>query len=328
MATSFSSSSAKVQAEKLTLLRLPNEILLQILSQLPRKDLFWNVGMTCQKLFVITCDILKNQVQLSGKISYHELDSRLRIQRISRYKQTLESIVHLTIGSEEDSCLKDCTCTVISTSSPIHQQGLLLRVSISRHDFNCLFNHLKIQKLTQLKGLFIKNDVAIVLLLNYVINELSDFEKCKIECLGLIGFRSDQCEAIVGVLGSTLKYLNISKCYQQIINSKCLFTHDAVRRMISACPKLDHLELYGSTEIADGIKKDFSGITTVKTGLVSPCWKRRALKLREEFCKFGRCGNGLTDQQIMNRLNRDGVDYVPEPLMALLAVASEWHSIR
>ena len=97
MATSFSSSSAKVQAEKLTLLRLPNEILLQILSQLPRKDLFWNVGMTCQKLFVITCDILKNQVQLGGKIIYRELDSRLRIQRISRYKQTLESIVHLTI---------------------------------------------------------------------------------------------------------------------------------------------------------------------------------------------------------------------------------------
>lgn len=51
---------------QLLLTDLPNEVLFHIVSYLPKEDLFWTIGATCQQLFEICCIFNDNTIILSG----------------------------------------------------------------------------------------------------------------------------------------------------------------------------------------------------------------------------------------------------------------------
>ena len=178
-----------------------------------------------------------------------------------------------------------------------------------------------------LLGLFLNRDQSILCKYVPIRKEpmsafISACQDKKLEYLSLIGFRDDNVwEQIMECCSSTLRYLNLSNC--------CFASNPSiVYRAIEACSKLEHVVLYGFFIPRDELKKYLANTAVVDQGLVSPYWKKRARKLHEQFCKYGSCGKELSEEQIRWKLNIQNINYIPEPLAALLMVAREWHSIR
>ena len=89
------------------LLNLPDEILLNILSWIPTLDVFWCAGLTCQKLFALTCEILNNTIELREVDSSSEnkfsliAELRLadRLEEVFRREQILNCVSHVIVPS-------------------------------------------------------------------------------------------------------------------------------------------------------------------------------------------------------------------------------------
>ena len=319
---------------------LPNEILLKILSYLPREDWFWTVGLTCKKLFWVICGILGNQLRLndikSDEMGGDEMKRvvKTRLQYLAMYKEILQSIYVLVMDNCDSRGFGDSINLVRMRKASEKQ----LRLVIINWDYIVIFfpryffEFLK--KLSHLKALFINSeangnsakfkdscltseespfcDGMFAQLCDY----LSSTKSIEIEYLGLRGIRDDKiCDAIVK--NSQLKYLRIENCYFD--TQKLVWT-------IQSCKELNHLALYGIYD--NELKKQSLSISTFICDIVTPYWKRQAILLREQFCRKGVCGDALDENQIVNILNVENIKILPEPLLALLTVASEWHSIR
>ena len=90
------------------LLNLPDEILLNILSWIPTLDVFWCAGLTCQKLFALTCEILNNTIELrevgttggETKCSIiEELRVADRLEEVFRRNEILSCVSHVIVPS-------------------------------------------------------------------------------------------------------------------------------------------------------------------------------------------------------------------------------------
>ena len=324
---------------------LPNEILLKILSYLRREDWFWTVGLTCKKLFWVICEILGNQLWLnavkSNEMGGDEMKRvvKTRLQYLVMYEEILQSIYILVIDGCDSRSFGDGIDLVRMRQASEKQLRLVIINCDSIVIFFPRYFFEFLKKLRHLKALFIKSgddgncakckdswpkneyppmqdstfrDVMSAQLCDY----LSSPKGQEIRYLGLREFRDDNiCDAIVK--HSVLRYLRIENCYFDI--QKLVWT-------VQSCKELDHLALYGIYN--NELKKEVSSISTVKCDIVTPYWKRQATLLREQFCKKGVCGDELNENQIINILNVENIKTLPEPLLALLTVAREWHSIR
>ena len=89
------------------LLCLPDEILLNILSWIPTLDVFWCAGLTCQKLFALTCEILNNTIELREVGSSSEIKCSIieelrladRLEEVFRRKEILSCVSHVIVPS-------------------------------------------------------------------------------------------------------------------------------------------------------------------------------------------------------------------------------------
>ena len=60
---------------------------------------------------------------------------------------------------------------------------------------------------------------------------------------------------------------------------------------------------------------------------VSPEWMALLSELRAKFCAFGgACGTPLPSNELREKFS--GFRQLPEPFLALVSVAREWHSLR
>ena len=319
---------------------LPNEILLKILSNVPREDWFWTVGLTCKKLFWVICGILGNQLRLNDikrdEMGVDEMISvvKTRLQYLVMYKEILQSIYVLVMDIRDSRSFGDSIDLVRMRQASEKQPRLVIINCDSIVIFfpRYFFDFLK--KLSHLKALFINSEVIgncakckdsclrskECLFCDGMSAQLCDYlsstKSIEIEYLGLRGFTGDKiCDAIVK--NSQLKYLHIENCYFN--TQKLVWT-------VQSCKELDHLVLYGIYD--NELKKEFSSISTVTCDIVTPHWKKQAALLCEQFGKKGVCGDALDENQIVSILNVENIKILPEPLLALLTVASEWHSIR
>ena len=315
-----SATMGEIVKEQLTLVDLPNETLFQIFSELPKDALFWNVGLTCQKFFVITRDILEHQVHLgSNSTSFDVLHSRINI--LLRYKEILSSIGSFSIDSDDSYTFRDNLKVVLNTGTR-QNLNIVCTKKLRIEDATIACQVLK--RCNSLKGIYINkeyfdrnNDVSV----NQVSLWFSILGSIKLEFLSLIGFKEQDviCDTIVNNWNSSITYLNINRCR---------FSRHIIVRTLASCSKLEHVVLYNILEIDKDIENELTNISVIECGIISPYWRERALNLREQFCKYGSCGRELSEDQARASLRFDNVSDIPEPLMALLMAAREWHSIR
>ena len=149
---------------------------------------------------------------------------------------------------------------------------------------------------------------------------LSNSDCQTLERLGLIGFTDDRiCKTVLNVNRNNLKYIDMSQCR---------FSRSAISKLVNNCQNLEQVILYNVTDIKDMNEELSNTNATIEYGLVSPYWKNRASILREQFCKYGGCGKGVTSDQIVKGLTLDNIIDSPEPLLALFMAARDWRSIR
>ena len=94
------------------LLWLPDEILVSILNWIPKLELFWCAGLACQKLFVLSCEILNNTIELreagdntESKNIISELRQADRLEEVFRRNEILNCITHIIVPSYSHNCL-------------------------------------------------------------------------------------------------------------------------------------------------------------------------------------------------------------------------------
>ena len=99
---------------RLHLLDFPDEILIKILFCIPKLELFWCAGLTCKKLFGLSCDILNNTIELresscdqiiGSKSIIAELRQADRLEEVFRKNIILECISHIIIPSYAHNCV-------------------------------------------------------------------------------------------------------------------------------------------------------------------------------------------------------------------------------
>ena len=100
------------------LLSLPDELLVDILSWIPKQELFWCAGITCQKLFSLSCEILNNTIELREANNNYECKNMIaelreadRLEEVFRRTEILDCISHIIVPSYSRNCigmLKSC----------------------------------------------------------------------------------------------------------------------------------------------------------------------------------------------------------------------------
>ena len=93
--------------QDINLLDFPDEVLVNILSYIPRLDLFWCAGLACTKLFSLSCDMLDNTIELRESTSVDEMSQNImgdlrhadRLDEIFRTRKALDCISHIIIPS-------------------------------------------------------------------------------------------------------------------------------------------------------------------------------------------------------------------------------------
>ena len=325
----------KIQSKQINLISLPNETLFRIFSFLPKNEIFWSIGQTCQKLFVITCNILEHTISLGNEFSYQE-QFNVRFMELLKYKEVKQSIEHFFLGGGDSCYFHDNLSKVKNASISGQCNGLtiLCNREITTQEADDIFNGLR--KLTNLKGCFIFRDslcsqdplhppseIPDLCSISRLICEYLSIPNCQtLERLGLIGFTDDRiCETVLNVNRKNLKYIDLSQCR---------FGRSAIAKLVNKCQNLEKVILYNVTDIKDmNVNEELSNTNaTIEYGLVSPYWKNRASILREQFCKYGGCGKGVTSDQIVKGFTLDNIIDSPEPLLALFMAARDWRSIR
>ena len=89
------------------LLEFPDEILMNILSRIPKLDLFWCAGLSCRRLFGLSCEMLDNVIELREKPNKidakqdigAELLQHYRLDQIFRMNVILNCVSHIIIPS-------------------------------------------------------------------------------------------------------------------------------------------------------------------------------------------------------------------------------------
>ena len=87
---------SNLQDNRYTLLDFPDEILVHIFSYLSKKEIFWKMGLTCKKLFNISCEFntiieIRDDNMKESKMS--------QLNDISNYLEVLHSVSHLVVWS-------------------------------------------------------------------------------------------------------------------------------------------------------------------------------------------------------------------------------------
>ena len=77
--------------EDLNILDFPDEILLNIFSNLSKDEMFWSIGLTCKKGLYLTCEH-ETVIEMTNN-----LKDMNKLQDISKYLEVLYSITHLVI---------------------------------------------------------------------------------------------------------------------------------------------------------------------------------------------------------------------------------------
>ena len=73
------------------ILNFPDEILLNIFSNLSKDEMFWSIGLTCKKGLYLTCE---HQIVIEMT---NDLKDRNKLQDLSKYLEVLYSITHLVV---------------------------------------------------------------------------------------------------------------------------------------------------------------------------------------------------------------------------------------
>ena len=79
----------------LTLLQLPVEILVKILSPIPESEIFWNVGFTCKRLMDIALSMIR-VIELDLDLKDIR-DTRNKIKKLYSRNEVIANINHLVI---------------------------------------------------------------------------------------------------------------------------------------------------------------------------------------------------------------------------------------
>ena len=87
-------------ADTLSLLDMPDEILLNILRQLPKQDMFWAAGFTCKRLLIIACELnnvieLDEENKLLGDSDAIKCKETERVDQLFEWKEIAASLTHL-----------------------------------------------------------------------------------------------------------------------------------------------------------------------------------------------------------------------------------------
>ena len=98
---------------ELHLLDFPDEILIKILSLIPKLELFWCAGLSCRKLFGLSCEMLDNTIELREKPNKcdskadigAELLQHYRLDQIFRTNVILNCVSHIIIPSYSHKCV-------------------------------------------------------------------------------------------------------------------------------------------------------------------------------------------------------------------------------
>ena len=335
MKTSFGLSKA-------SLFSLPSEVHCQILSNLPKSDMFWNFGFTCQKFFDIACDILKYQLDISPELS--------KIKDLLLYKEIKDAISYFVVDTsgytfdeslrkihevqEKPSlcvCLKlpDKICHNIAKLEKKDVYELLVQcANLKAIFFNvsaiAQFFH-KLQFLhcdssySQFHSLPSIDSIS-KFSLDIILKAISFYRIEHVSIIGCSVTKSLQNKNNLKNL-SSLRYLNLSYC-----KVDC----DVIFKICQHCPYLEELVIYGipNLPMSDKHEQAMLKLPSLKRGLVSPHWLERALKLRDQFCKYGSCKPGMSEKDIVGLIKLDSALHMPESFLALLMAAREWHSIR
>ena len=102
----------ETEISELHLLDFPDEILIKILSFIPNLELFWSAGMSCRKLFGLSCERLDNTIELREKLNKSdakadigaELLQHYRLDQIFRTNVILNCVSHIIIPSYSHNC--------------------------------------------------------------------------------------------------------------------------------------------------------------------------------------------------------------------------------
>ena len=88
----------------LSLLDLPDEVLLSIFKFLPKYDMFWSAGFTCKRLLSVACELNnvievdeENKLLGDSKVQSREAE---RVEQLFRWDEITNSITHLIVPSE------------------------------------------------------------------------------------------------------------------------------------------------------------------------------------------------------------------------------------
>ena len=311
------------------LLSLPVEIIFRILCNLPKKKLFWNVGLTCQKLFAVCCDILDSQIELPSNISSEIF--YLRLKQLVQYQEIKCTLRHVIIDSPGFYTLDDGLKRIKDYKDVQPGLSIICHKKLSRKNAIKVCDMLK--RCNYLKGLFLhgralerteQSNEDVSQSSSSSENNLDLLSACgaKLELISLIGCNENVVFLRDKIMANslTLKYLNLS---HSLVNSD-----STLLEIIRNCVNLHQLVLYGVALSDESRKEILNVVKLLNNGLVSPYWLKRAVRLKDQFCKHGTCGEGMTEQEIMGKYNGDGLLHMPEPLLALLMAAREWHSIR
>ena len=183
-----------VGANNLSLLDMPDEILLRIISYLPRKDVFWIAGFTCKRLLAIACEI-NNVIEIAEEtlLGDNEVKSREsreseRVDQLFQWKEISASLTHLIIPNE--TSWKVCNQIFQQISSQYWEEvGIVVIFKIrSPKTKQKLLKYIG-DHCTSLQGFYITS---------YSGNEFSQLDE-------VIGKVSNKCR--------TLKELNLQGCY-------------------------------------------------------------------------------------------------------------------
>ena len=206
-----------VESNTLSLLDMPEEILVRILFHLPKQDTFWVAGFTCKRLLTIACEInnvieIDEENRLLGDNNDGNKNKESdRVAQLFKYKEIAASLTHLILPNE--TSWKLCNQIFRQISSQYWEEvGIVVICKI---------------KASKTKAKLLKNigDHCTSLQGLYITSYSSDGNKVEVD--DVIGKVSNKCK--------TLKELNLQGCYDT--------TDEGINAIARNCKQLTSLNV-------------------------------------------------------------------------------------
>ena len=227
----------------LSLLDMPDEILLRILMHLPNQDLFWVAGFTCKRMLAIACELnsvieVDEENRLLGDNEVKSKEAE-RIDELFEWREVAASLTHIIVPNETSWKLCNQICRHIRFQN-WDELGIVIIFKIkSLHTVNTLLARIG-DYCTSLQGLYITNYNGKFQMDN-VIEKVS--KNCStLKELNLQGCYEITDEGINAVAQNCkeLSSLNVTWMYQFLPRN---VTHESINSIARKCHNLTELHL-------------------------------------------------------------------------------------